>query len=169
MQVKLIRSTTKVNQARSKVGLPVPVTSRHTLLVGPPGCGKTTVARALTKQLCGLGVLRRPYGGRDQKSKLVGRHMGDAEKNTEAVLEGAMGGAVFVDEMHNLYETGYSGGDPVRHSDDRDAAAVSGEQSRRPGGVRRRLSKSDGTHAHRQSGSAPAVFDDDRVRVLHSR
>jgi ATP-dependent protease Clp ATPase subunit len=59
-QVKLIRATTKVNQARAKAGLPVPLTSRHTLLVRPPGCGKTTVARTLTKQLCGLGVLRRP-------------------------------------------------------------------------------------------------------------
>lgn len=37
--------------------------------------------------------------------------MGDAEKNTEATVEGAMGGALFIDEMHNLYETGYSGGD----------------------------------------------------------
>jgi type VII secretion ATPase EccA len=39
-QVKLIRSTTKVNQARVKMGLPVSVTSRHTLLVGPPGAGR---------------------------------------------------------------------------------------------------------------------------------
>ncbi|GLD22192.1 hypothetical protein Mkiyose1386_01850 [Mycobacterium kiyosense] len=35
-EIKLIKSTTKVNLARAKMGLPVPVTSRHTLLLGPP-------------------------------------------------------------------------------------------------------------------------------------
>ena len=111
-QVKLIRSTTKVNQARAKMGLPVPVSSRHTLLVGPPGCGKTTVARALTKQLCGLGVLRRPTVIETNKSRLVGNHLGESENNTKALLESALGAAVFVDEMHNLHDQGYSHGDP---------------------------------------------------------
>ena len=40
-EIKLIKATTKVNLARAKMGLPVPVTSRHTLLLGPPGTGKT--------------------------------------------------------------------------------------------------------------------------------
>ena len=111
-QVALIRSTTKVNQARAKMGLPVSVTSRHTLLVGPPGSGKTTVARALTKQLCGLGVLRRPSVVETKKSKLVGRHLGETENTTRELLDRALGGAVFLDEMHNLYDQGYSHGDP---------------------------------------------------------
>ena len=38
--------------------------------------------------------------------------MADAEKNTEEMLEGALGGAVFFDEMHTLHETGYCQGDP---------------------------------------------------------
>lgn len=111
-EIKRIRSTTKVNLARAKVGLPVPVTSRHTLLLGPPGTGKTSVARAFTKQLCGLKVLRKPLVVETSRAKLLGRFMADAEKNTEEMLEGALGGAVFFDEMHTLHERGYSTGDP---------------------------------------------------------
>lgn len=111
-EIKRIRSTTKVNLARAKVGLRVPVTSRHTLLLGPPGTGKTSVARAFTKQLCGLKVLRKPLVVETSRAKLLGRYMADAEKNTEEMLEGALGGAVFFDEMHTLHERGYSTGDP---------------------------------------------------------
>lgn len=111
-EIKLIKSTTKVNLARAKMGLPVPVTSRHTLLLGPPGTGKTSVARAFAKQLCGLTVLRKPLVVETSRTKLLGRYMADAEKNTEEMLEGALGGAVFFDEMHTLHERGYSQGDP---------------------------------------------------------
>jgi len=81
------------------------------LLWGSPGTGKTSVARAFSKQLCGLTVLRKPLVVETSRAKLLGRYMADAEKNTEEMLEEALGGAVFFDEMHNLHESGYSTGD----------------------------------------------------------
>lgn len=77
-EIKRNRFTTEVNLARTKVGLRVPVTSRHTLLLGPPGTGKTSVARAFTKQLCGLKVLRKPLVVETSRAKLLGRYMADA-------------------------------------------------------------------------------------------
>ncbi len=70
------------------------------------------MARAFSKQLCGLTVLRKPVVVETSRTKLLGRYMADAEKNTEEMLEGALGGAVFFDEMHTLHEKGYSQGDP---------------------------------------------------------
>jgi hypothetical protein len=46
------------------------------------------------------------------RAKLLGRYMADAEKNTEEMLEGALGGPVFFDEMHTLHERGYRQGGP---------------------------------------------------------
>jgi predicted NACHT family NTPase len=45
-EIKLIKSTTKVNLARARMGLPVPVVSRHILLLGAPGPGKTWRGRS---------------------------------------------------------------------------------------------------------------------------
>ncbi len=73
---------------------------------------RQNLARAFTKQLCGLTVLRKPLVVETSRAKLLGRSMADAEKNTEEMLEGVLGGAVFFDEMHTLHERRYRQGDP---------------------------------------------------------
>ena len=47
------------------------------------------MARAFSKQLCGLTVLRKPLVVETSRTKLLGRYMADAEKNTEEMLEEA--------------------------------------------------------------------------------
>jgi SpoVK/Ycf46/Vps4 family AAA+-type ATPase len=87
------------------------VISRHILMIGPPGVGKTQSARAIANIFCGLGLLPRPDVYETNRDKLIGRHLGDAESNTRELLEQALGATVLVDEFGELIQEGYSGGD----------------------------------------------------------
>jgi hypothetical protein len=73
--------------------------------------GKTVSARTIANMFCGLGILPRADLYETKRSKLVGRHLGDAENNTRELLEAALGATVFLDEFGGLVQTGLSGGD----------------------------------------------------------
>jgi type VII secretion ATPase EccA len=110
-RINAIKSDAIVRVLRTRKGLPTPVISRHILMIGPPGVGKTQSARAIANIFCGLGLLPRPEVYETNRDKLIGRHLGDAESNTRELLEQAMGATVFIDEFGDLTQEGYSGGD----------------------------------------------------------
>lgn len=110
-RINAIKSDAIVRVLRTRKGLPTPVISRHILMIGPPGVGKTQSARAIANIFCGLGLLPRPDVYETNRDKLVGRHLGDAESNTRELLDQALGATVFVDEFGDLIQEGYSGGD----------------------------------------------------------
>ena len=89
-EIKLIKVDDQGESGPRQVGLPVPVTSGHTLLLGAPGTGKTW--RGHSPGSCaGLTVLRTPLAVETSRAKLLGRYTADAEKNTEEMLEGGAG------------------------------------------------------------------------------
>ena len=106
-----LRSDSIARIIRQRKGIPTPAVSRHILMVGPPGGGKTVSARTIANMFCGLGILPRADLYETKRSKLVGRHLGDAENNTRELLESALGATVFLDEFGGLVQTGLSGGD----------------------------------------------------------
>lgn len=74
----------------------------HYLFLGNPGTGKTTVARLMGKILYSMGALPSPNVVEVDKSKLVGRYLGDTEAITSHVIDTAMGGILFIDEAYQL-------------------------------------------------------------------
>jgi SpoVK/Ycf46/Vps4 family AAA+-type ATPase len=110
-QVHEIAAQLQVARLRRKQGLVAQPPMRHFVFIGPPGTGKTTVARVLGRVFSALGLLARPDVVEAQRADLVGDHLGSTAIKTSKVIDSALGGVLFIDEAYALANPGYTGGD----------------------------------------------------------
>ena len=89
---------------RRQLGLPTSCkASHHAIFMGNPGTGKTTVARLLGRIYHSLGLLSKGEVICVDRTRIIGRYIGETEENMKQILKEAQGNVLFVDEAYTLY------------------------------------------------------------------
>jgi stage V sporulation protein K len=108
-EINKLLASLEIERRRREQGLPVSVTSRHMVFTGPPGVGKTVVARAVGDIYRSLGVLRKGHLIEASRSQLVASYVGQTAQKTLDVCHAALDGVLFIDEAYSLSSAEWKG------------------------------------------------------------
>lgn len=105
-EVRGIANFAKTQKMRQEQGLKTPKMSFHLVFTGSPGTGKTTVARIVARIYKDLGILKKGHLVETDRSGLVAEYMGQTAVKTNAVVDSALNGVLFIDEAYALVPEG---------------------------------------------------------------
>ncbi len=92
---------------RKKLGLKTQESfSVHSVFLGNPGTGKTSIARLLGKIFKAMGLLKNGHVIEVDRSGIVGQYIGETAQKTNKVIDEAIGGLLFIDEAYMLKKEG---------------------------------------------------------------
>lgn len=78
------------------------VMGAHLVLTGNPGTGKTTLARKLGEVMASAGILTTGHVVDTDRSKLVGKYIGETPLLVQQAIDEAQGGILLIDEAYTL-------------------------------------------------------------------
>jgi type VII secretion ATPase EccA len=103
-QVERYRAATQMARVRAARGMKVAQPSKHMIFTGPPGTGKTTIARVVANILAGLGVIQEPKLVEAARKDFVAEYEGQSAVKTTKTIDRALGGVLFIDEAYALVQ-----------------------------------------------------------------
>src|ERR1700759_3315101 len=115
-EVKALMARMQVEQKRRDQGLDVSALSQHMVFTGPPGVGKTEIARLVGEIFRGLKVLRKGHVVETDRAGLVAGYVGQTAARTLERCHEALDGILFIDEAYSLAGSSTSGGDPGKEA-----------------------------------------------------
>ena len=100
--VRRLIAVQRLNAERKAQGLPEVSGSHHVVFTGPPGTGKTTVARILARLYGAIGVVSKGHLVEASRADLVAGYVGQTALKVQSVVAKALGGVLFIDEAYSL-------------------------------------------------------------------
>lgn len=103
-QIERYRAATLLARVRAAKGMKVAQPSKHMIFTGPPGTGKTTIARVVANILAGLGVIAEPKLVETSRKDFVAEYEGQSAVKTAKTIDNALNGVLFIDEAYALVQ-----------------------------------------------------------------